>query len=630
MIGRCTAAAIAALAGGAALAHGVNLTTYHYDNLRTGWNQNETTLTPASIAGANFGYLGQIAVDEQVDAQPLFVANVNIAGGSHNVLYVATENNTIYAIDADTGAILISQNYGTAVPYTALPGQCLNSSYNLGINSTPTIDLAANTMYAITYSYDNNTTPTFRIHALDITTLQDKVAAVPVSGSNSLHKGSPIDFVSANNRQRAGLLQTGGNIYAGFASWCDINADVSRGWVLGWQANSLTPLPANKLLNQRPKSSDTFFLSSVWMSGYGIAAPDDGSIFFVTGNSDYAGNSYNARYNLDESVVHLSGDLTTVQDYFTPDSGQNGWSQWDKWDADFGAGGVLLLPDQPGAYPHLAVAAGKAGPMYLFDRDRLGHATLNKKSVLGQFTSGGCWCGQSYYTGADGIGRVVESTGTNVIVWKVLTESKASLAFESESPGLNNMQDPGFFTTVSSNGTAAHSQVVWAIEHPSDPDTDYVWLKAFDPSNQSQQIFAEVAGIWPFACCTNASLVPVVANGRVYVASYGVVAAFGLGGTSARHGGFTAPPRPPLPLPPGIKHELRGTVTAINGTTLSLRLRGGRVVAVDLAAAMGGFHMAPPAVGHASLVRGDYVGAVFRATYVLHQKDDLRTWAPDR
>jgi hypothetical protein len=630
---RCTVAAAAAFAaagGSVALAQGFNVTTHHYNNLRTGWNQSETMLTPASMQGDNFGYLGQISVDEQVDAQPLLVSGVQISGGTHDVLYVATENNTIYAIDANSGAILMSQNYGAAVPYTALPGQCLNSSYNLGINSTPAIDLAAKTMYAITYTYDNNTTPTFRIHAIDITTLQDKVAPVAVSASNSFHKGGPLAFKSANNRQRAGLIETGGNIYAGFASWCDINSDVSRGWVLGWNASTLTPLPANKLLDQRKSSADNFFLTSVWMSGYGIASPDDGSIYFVTGNSDYSGTSYNSKYNLDESVVHLSGDLTTVDDFFTPDSGQNGWSPWDQGDQDFGAAGVLLLPDQPGAYPHLAIAAGKAGPMYFLNRDQLGHLTQHRKSVLGQYENGGCWCGQSYYTGADGIGRVVESTGTNVIVWKVVTSPKTKLVFESQSPGLNNMQDPGFFTTISSSGTTANSQVVWAIEHPSDPNTNYVWLKAFDPSNGSAQIFAEVAGVWPFACCTNASLVPIVANGRVYVASYGVVTAFGLGGTAARHGGFTALPRPPLPLPPGIAHELRGTVTAINANAISLRLRNGRVVTVDIGTAMNGFHMAPPSVGHASLVRGDYAGAVFKASYVLHQKDNLLTWAPDR
>jgi hypothetical protein len=134
--------------------------------------------------------------------------------------------------------------------------------------------------------------------------------------------------------------------------------------VLGWNAATLQPLPVSQLFNRRKTSPDTFFLSSVWMSGYGIASDDNGSLFLVTGNSDYSGTTYNSTYNLEESVIKLSTDLTTVQSFFTPKGGQNDWRQLDYYDNDFGSGGVLLLPPQNGRTPNLAVAAGKAGPMY--------------------------------------------------------------------------------------------------------------------------------------------------------------------------------------------------------------------------------------------------------------------------
>jgi hypothetical protein len=378
------------------------------------------------------------------------------------------------------------------------------------------------------------------------------------------------------------------------------------------------------------------------MSGYGIAS-DGTSLYFSTGNSDPAGKSYNPTTNLDESVVKLSGDLGTVQDYFTPQSGLFGWSNLDKTDLELSGAGVLLLPDQPGAYPHLAVIAGKAGvpgtpgPMYLLNRDHLG-GLGNNQVTLGVYPSYGCWCGQSYYTGSDGFGRVVQSAGVNVNVWKLRTDPYTRMVLESTSPTLNDGQDPGFFTTISSNGTKRDTAVIWAVERPYDTNTYYVSLKAFDPANGSKLIYSAVAGYWPFAPTANANIVPVVANGKVLVASYKTLIAFGLTTTTASSTEQASPPlalhfadKPALaPLPAGVSHELHGVVTAIKDNTLTLRLRDGRSVTVDMTAAKAESAVAPVAVGHASNVRGNYIGNVFAATSILHQKDNPLLWADDR
>ncbi len=608
-----------------AAAQGTNVTTYHYDNLRTGWNQNETVLTPASVGGSGFGLQAQVALDEQVDAQPLFASAQHIAGGTHDVVYVATENDTLYAIDANSGQVLLSQNYGIPVPASALPGGCNNNSNNLGINSTPAFDATTNTIYAITYTYENGV-PTFRLHAVDAGTLADKMPNVAIGGSAALRSGRPEAFVSANNRQRNGLLEANGNVYAGFASWCDINANVARGWVMGWNASTLAPLPLSELTNRRSRSADSFFLSSIWMSGYGMAADATGNLFFVTGNSDYNAKSYSSTYNLSESVVKLSADLSTVESFFTPAGGPNGWQNLDRNDVDFGSGGVLLLPDQPGTYPHLAVAAGKGGPMYLLNRDTLG-GLGGPKHALGAYNNNGCWCGPAYFVGADGGPRVVESSGHSLDVWKVQTAPTTSLVYDTGTT-LTNGQDPGFFTTISSNGTTPGTAVIWAVGRPVNTNPANVTLYAFDPANAAATLFSAVAGTWPFAGSANANLVPVVANGHVFVASYANLSIFGLGASDrSRH--FVAPPRPDMPRLAGSPHAVTGTVVAMAGDTITLQRRDGTRMSADVAASRAASRYAPMAEGRASLVRGDWRHGVLIAHDVLHAKPNPAMWAPD-
>lgn len=223
------------------LATPVAVSTYHYDSPRTGWNSNETTLTAASFPSA-FRMIQTVALDDQVDAQPLLVPGLTIAGGIHDVVYVVTESNTVYAIDASSGAILLSRNLGAAVP---TPLGCGNNGPNVGITGTPVIDLTTNTLYLIAYV---NGPPTYRLHALNLSDLTDKASSpVTVTASHTLTDGSVYTFNAAVQRQRPGLLELGGTIYAGFGSFCDFKADLSRGWVLGWSASTLAPLSSNRL-----------------------------------------------------------------------------------------------------------------------------------------------------------------------------------------------------------------------------------------------------------------------------------------------------------------------------------------------------------------------------------------------
>jgi hypothetical protein len=505
----------------------MSVTTYHYDNYRTGWNQNETVLTPANVGSTSFGLLHKVKLNDQVDAQPLVVPGVMITAGrhqgTHDVVYVATESDTVYAIDVHSGTVLLNPQFGTPVSY---PLGCGNNGPNVGINSTPVIDLSSNTLYVMIYTQDPSG-PAYRLHALDLGSLLDKTPPQLVTASHTLNDGSTFNFNATYQRQRPGLLLANGSIYAGFGSFCDFSAGSSRGWMLGWTAGSLAPFPSNQLNDIQATDPDNFFLSSIWMSGYGPSTDDEGNVLFVTGNSDYSGSTYDGVTNIQESVVKVSSTLNGVVDLFTPSDQSN----LDQGDTDFGSGGVMVLPDQPGSLPHLAVAAGKDGAMYLMNEDNLGGYSSNTNNVLGTYYIGGCWCGPSYFVDPnDGLGRVVSSGGTQVSVWKVQTSPKVALKEVAGSvAGRGTAQDPGFFTTISSNGDG--SPIIWALSRPANTAGSPIGLYAFNPegTRSMKPVFSATAGSWP-NLGGNSNLVPVVANGQVFVASYGQLRIFGLTG----------------------------------------------------------------------------------------------------
>lgn len=502
----------------------ISITTYHYDNYRTGWNSSESALTPANVNSTSFGVLATVALDDQVDAQPLVVPQVAITAGqykgtTHDVVYVATENNSVYAIDVHSGTILLSPNFGAPVGY---PLGCVNNGPNVGITSTPVIDPTNRTLYVMVYNQDK-TTANYRLHALDLGSLTDKVTPKLVSASHKLSDGTTFSFNPNYQRQRPALLFTDGSIYAAFGSFCDFGANITRGWVLGWSVTNLAPLTSNELVDTQASDADTFFLSSIWMSGYGPATDDAGNILFVTANSDPG--SYDGVTNIQESVVKISPALNDLIDLFTPSNEKS----LDETDGDFGSGGVLVLPDQPGSIPHMAVAAGKAGTMFLMNEDHLGGYSPSKNNVLGKYSIGKCWCGQSYFVDpSDGAGRVVASGGQSITEWKVLTSPTAKLEKVMSAYGIGGGgQDLGFFTSISSHGNS--NPIIWALSRPTNTSNN-INLFAFNPESGGttmKRLFKATAGSWPNVT-GNANLIPVVANGEVFVATNQQLQIFGL------------------------------------------------------------------------------------------------------
>jgi len=501
-----------------------SVTTYHYDNYRTGWNQNETILNPTNVNSSTFGLLQTVTLDQQVDAQPLVVPGVNITAGNyqgeHDVVYVVTENDTVYAIDAESGTILLSPNFGPPVMY---PGGCV-APYD-GINSTPVIDLTNNILYVMVYT-NQTSGPVYYLHALDLGSLTDTVTPELVAASHTLTDGSTFDFNATYQRQRPALLMANGNVYAAFGSFCN-NAS-SRGWLLGWQTGTLAPMTTAEITDTQATDVDDFFATSIWMSGYGPAADDSGNVLFITGNSDPSGTTYDGVTNIQESVIKEAPDLSSVLDLFTPSN----WSSMDQGDRDFGSGGVMVLPVQPGAIPHLAVAAGKDGRMFLMNEDSLGGYSTHSNNVLGTYQIGWCWCGQSYYVDpTDLMPRVVTSGNATPEVWELQTSPSVALTMVS-SGTISSGQDPGFFTTVSSDGTA--NPIIWALGKPlstSQPLTLYA-LNPDAGGSTMPVLFQAAAGPWPSG--GNANLVPVVANGEVFVASYEQLQIFGLTGSQTK------------------------------------------------------------------------------------------------
>lgn len=552
----------------------IAVTTYHYDNFRTGWNSHELLLNP-TLKGPGpqvleFGLLRTVGLDDTVYAQPLVVPDVAIAGGKHDLVYVVTENNTVYAIDANSGEILMTRNLGPAVPRDL--EYCANNGPRVGIESTPVIDLAHNAMYLISY-----TTvpllgwPIYLLHAIELTTLKDQAGSpVVVSATHMLTDGSTFSFNAAEHRQRAALLFEDGNIYAAFSSWCDRSA--ARGWLLGWRASDLKPLPDNILINRSPVSGSNK-LSTIWMSGYGIAAVA-AHLYFTTGNSPSgAAAPYDAPSNLAESVVKVSAGLAHILDFFTP-SDVNGLNHADQ---DLGSGGVLLLPDQPGSVPHMAVAAGKDGRMFLLNREDMGGFSLTQDHVLGEYQIERCFCGQSYF-----LNNIVASGGTSIGVWRINTSPSPSLTQIQSSGDLGQWRDStGFLTAVSSDG--GNNVIIWAVSrHFSfDVGTPPPTLFAFQPipgNPQLRQLFMSTSGNWDVPHSStdgaNSNIVPVVANGHVYVASYKELDIFGLGTPIIIHPAATPVAPPPKPQLAG---GLFGTITKLEGSRFTLKTEAGEV-----------------------------------------------------
>jgi hypothetical protein len=608
--------------------------TYHNDSERTGWNPNETTLTPANVNSANFGHIVTVPLDDEIDTQPLVVGEQNIVGaGTHTVAYVTTENNTVYALDAWNGDILKQQNLGAPVP---MPLGCNNNGPNVGINGTQTIGPATHTIYVMAYTLVGGT-PTYQLHALDPSTLSDLPGSpVTVSAVQTLSDGTVYRFNAANQRQRPALLQTNNQIYAGFGSFCDFNASDSRGWVLAWDKTTLAPISTNELSNRfvtAPAVDCTWngnhpcFLSAVWMSGYGLASDSSNNLYFTTGNS--ASGTYNSTFNISETAAKMSGDLTTLLDFFTPSN----VNSLDAGDTDYGSGGLLVLPDHDRQFPHLAAAVGKDGRLFVLDRDHMGG--INAVDYPLNVAVGGCWCGPSYFPSSAGE-WVVSSGGTQVQLWSpTVIGGKPSLSFvASASVDEGSQHDAGFFTSISTNGLTVNTGIIWAVGRAAGNDR-HVTLWAFNatPSGSTlPPLWSGPAGNWPNDNGNN-YIVPTVANGRVLVVSDKQIQIFGLTGlgTSPKRvsGELAAALTSRPPSPPSTEPQFWGTIRSVQGDQLSLELRSGRILHVDLGPALAAERAVDARVGEKVVVRGEKQSDdTFQAHIMLRAKGQL-SWGKD-
>lgn len=503
--------------------------TYHYDNLRTGWNQSEATLTQENVGSSSFGRLFSTPVDGNVYAQPLVLTGVNVPGqGTHDVLYVATENDSLYALDAASGAVLWKQNYADAsrgfTPVSVSDvGGCPFISPTIGITGTPVIDRASGTMYFVTEEKKSGTGTTFHhfFHAVDVTTGLDRTGSpVDIKASFPIPGGGTVAFDPQWQLQRPGLLLKNGVVYLGFGSYCDIHRSMSHGWVIAYSASSLAQLA---VFNTSPGSSNG--LSSVWAAGYGIAADRSGSLYFATGNGDFNANTGGALWG--DTLLKLSPSLK-VANYFTPFD----QATLNSTDADLGGGGPMLLPPQAGAFPRLLVEEGKARTLFLVNRDLMGgytpggpdHVVQELQNVIGQ--SHGVWGGPGYYVSPSGEPVIFYSGGGDYLKAFALVTSPMTALMLIDKTNVPFGGEGGSIPAVTSNGTMAGTPVVWAIERPRSTDEE-VRLRAFAADNLTNRLADLPAGPW-----LNASggffPAPTVINGRVYVGSANAVTGFGL------------------------------------------------------------------------------------------------------
>ncbi len=373
---------------------GQNVLTFHNDNGRTGQNLSETILTPANVNSANFGKLFTVPMDGKVDAQPLYVSSVGLHGiGARNIVYAATEHDSVYAFDADSGKLYWQVSLLGPGETSSDARGCGQVSPEIGVTATPVVDPTAGpngSIYLIAMSKDSAGHYYQRLHALDITSGAEEFggpaviqASYPGSGDNST--GGNVIFDPKQYKSRPGMLLLNGSVYAGWGSHCDIRP--YTGWIMSY--DPLT-LQQKSVFNFAPNGSE----AALWGSGGGIAADGNGNVFVQVANGTFdtslTAQGFPSHGDYGNSFVKLatsSGQLQ-AQDYWTMD---NTVSESGR-DEDLGSGGLILLPDLPdanGNIRHLGTGAGKDGNVYIFDRDNMGKFNPVNNSTLYQELPGG-------------------------------------------------------------------------------------------------------------------------------------------------------------------------------------------------------------------------------------------------
>ncbi len=488
--------------------------TYHYDNARTGQNLREKVLTPINVKTATFGKLYSFPVDGAVYAQPLYVSNLSVGGRVRNVVFVATEHDSVYAFDADNQAdaplwqvSFIDPANGITTVLSA-DTNCNDIDPEIGITSTPVIDIATGTLYVVAMTKENGTIA-HRLHALDITTGSEKFgggkkiqASVPGTALPNDGKGNLI-FSSVLENQRAALLLNDNVIHIAFGSFCDFGDH--HGWQMTYDAKTLTQLGA---FSATPTGTE----GGIWQSGGGPAADAYGNVYTITGDGTFNGDS--GGRNFGNTFLKFSGASLKVTDYFTPFN----QATLDAVNGDLGSGGALILPDQVTGPTHLLVSAGKQGTIYLLDRDNLGKYQTGSDSQIVQSITGprSLFATPAYFENT----VYMAPSGDKLTAYRL---ANGQLSMISQSP--NTFRWPGATAIVSANGST--NGVVWALETNGSGATAI--LHAYSATDLSVELYnSGQNSARDYAGSAVKFTVPVVANGKVYLGAQGQVSVFGL------------------------------------------------------------------------------------------------------
>ncbi len=506
-----------ALADNPLAASAVVVLTYHNDVARTGQNLEEKILTPANVNSTGFGKLGFMEVDGLVDAEPLYVSNLSLAGHPHNVVFAATEHDSVYAFDADTFAQLWHVTVLGANETPSDDRRCGQVSPEIGITSTPAItyDGDRGVMYLVAMSKDSAGNYFQRLHALDIATgAEISGSPTTITATYPNLKGS-TSFDPKQYKERASLLLLDGVVYTSWASHCD-QGDYT-GWVIGYSAATLQQV---SVLNVTPNGSD----GAIWMSGAGPAADARGDIYLLDGNGtfDNALNSSGFPINGDfgNGFLKLSagGVKLSVSDYFDM---HNTASESDA-DEDLGSGGALVLPDLKDAAGNtwqLAVGAGKDRRIYVVNRNSMGKFNTEKDNaiyqVINHALAGGVYSMPAYFQNTVYFGPYGDAL-------KAFSIENAKLVPRPASKTSAVFAYPGTTPSVSANGN--ENGIVWAVEAHGD---DAGVLHAYDARDLTNELYnSNQAGIRD-AFADNKYITPMIANGKVFIGTRTGVMVFG-------------------------------------------------------------------------------------------------------
>ncbi len=505
--------------------------TYHNNNGRTGLYSAESTLTLSNVNSASFGKLFTVSVDGLVDGEPLYLSAVPISGsGTHNLLIVVTENDSVYAFDADTGAAIW---HISALKSGETPSDdrgCSQVTPQIGITSTPVISRPKGSngvIYTVAMSKDSSGDYHQRLHALDATTGNelyngpvDITAKYPGTGDNS--SGGYVVFDPAQYKERSGLLQMGNTIYLTWASHCDIRP--YTGWIMGYNA---TTLKQTTVLNVTPNGNE----GAIWGAGAGLSADGSGNIFFLDANGVFDTTLNSGGFPNSGDYGNAFIRLTTkgglaAADYFEM---YNGVQESDS-DTDLGSGGGILLPsmkDASGTLWQLAAGAGKDSNLYVVNRTSMGKFNSSSNNIYQELAGalpGGIWSMPAFSNGRLYFGPV----GQPLMEFQF---KNAKLLTSAVAKTTNSFGYPGTTPSISSNKGA--NAIVWASEN-----TNPAVLHAYNGATLVELYNTNQAsnGRDHFGA-GNKFIIPMIANGKVYVGTTNGVGVFGLLGAEAAASG---------------------------------------------------------------------------------------------